>query len=155
MNDWRAFPVEALLPHAGKMVLLERVLEFSEETLTAEVIVRNDGLFGDGYQVPAWLGIEYMAQTIAALGGMKRRLAGKSIELGFLLGTRRYHCNVDSFKVGAVLNVAVKHLIQDQGLGVFDCHIRGDGVEVSAKLSVYQPDSAVNRVISMDQEHYE
>ena len=144
----KKFAVEELVPHSGRMVLLNRVIEFDEENMVAEVIVRDDGLFGDGNTVPAWLGIEYMAQTIAALGGMKRRLAGKSLNLGFLLGTRRYDCNVDIFAVGSVLTVSVKRLVEDQGLGVFDCRISAEGISASAKLNVYQPDSAVNRVIT-------
>lgn len=143
----RDYAVEELLPHTGGMMLLERVIAFDQESMTAEVIVRGDGLFGDTHSVPAWLGIEYMAQTVAAHGGMMCKLAGKPLNLGFLLGTRRYHCNVDSFAVGAVLTVTVKRLIQDQGLGVFDCHISAEGVLASAKLNVYQPDSAVNRAI--------
>jgi predicted hotdog family 3-hydroxylacyl-ACP dehydratase len=128
-------------------VLLDRVIEFDEENMVAEVIVRDDGLFGDSRSVPSWLGIEYMAQTIAALGGMKRRLAGKPLDLGFLLGTRRYDCNVAEFAVGSVLTVSVKRLVEDQGLGVFDCHIKAEGISVSAKLNVYQPDSPINRVV--------
>jgi len=72
--------------------------------------------FGDGNTVPALLGIEYMAQTIAAFGGIKRRLAGRPLDLGFLLGTRRYVCNVGTFAVGSVLTVSVKRLVEDQGL---------------------------------------
>jgi predicted hotdog family 3-hydroxylacyl-ACP dehydratase len=144
----KKFAVEELVPHSGKMMLLNRVIEFDEENMVAEVIVRNDGMFGNDNTVPAWLGIEYMAQTIAALGGMKRRLAGKTLNLGFLLGTRRYDCNVDIFAVGTVLTVSVNRLVEDQGLGVFDCHITAEGISASAKLNVYQPDSAVNRVIT-------
>ena len=144
----KKFAVEELVPHSGKMVLLDRVIEFDEEYMVAELIVRDDGLFGDGNTVPALLGIEYMAQTIAAFGGIKRRLAGRPLDLGFLLGTRRYVCNVGTFPVGSVLTVSVKRLVEDQGLGVFDCHITSEGISVSAKLNVYQPDSAINRVIT-------
>lgn len=144
----KKFSVEELVPHAGSMVLLSRVIEFDEENMLAEVIVRDDGLFGDGNSVPAWLGIEYMAQTIAALGGMKRRLAEKPLNLGFLLGTRRYDCNVGIFPVGSVLTISVNRLIEDQGMGVFDCRITAEGISASAKLNVYQPDSAINRVIT-------
>ena len=144
----KKFAVEELLPHSGRMVLLDRVIEFDEENMVAEVIVRDDGLFGHDDTVPAWLGIEYMAQTIAALGGMKRRLAGKTLNPGFLLGTRRYDCNVDIFAVGSVLTVNVKRLVEDQGLGVFDCRITAEGILASAKLNVYQPDTAIKRVIT-------
>jgi predicted hotdog family 3-hydroxylacyl-ACP dehydratase len=142
------FAVEDLVPHSGIMVLVNRVIEFDEENMVTEVIVRDDGLFSDGNTVPAWLGIEYMAQTIAALGGMKRRLAGEPLNLGFLLGTRRYVCNVGTFAVGSILSVSIKQLVEDQGLGVFDCRISAEGISASAKLNVYQPDSAINRVVT-------
>ncbi len=142
------YSIEQLLPHGGKMMLLDHVLTYDDESMSAQVTVRGDGLFGDDTGIPAWVGIEYMAQTVAAHGGLMCRLVGKPLNPGFLLGTRRYHCNVSRLTAGAVLTVTVKRLIQDQGLGVFDCRVDGDGVEISAKLSVYQPDTAINRVIT-------
>ena len=139
--------ISDLLPHDGNMVLLDRVLEYDQESLVAEVVVRDDGLFGDGQTIPAWIGIEYMAQTVAAHGGMMCHLAGKPINLGFLLGTRRYTSNISDFIVGTRLTVKVHRLIEDQGLGVFVCQISGNGCDISAKLNVYQPDKAKNKVI--------
>ena len=80
-----------------------------------------------------------MAQTIASLENMKCRLAGEAINIGLLLGTRRYSCNVTNFLVGSVLNVRVKELIKDQGLSVFDCQITGNGALISANVNVYVP----------------
>jgi len=142
--------VADLLPHDGNMVLLDSVLEYDDESLVAELTVRDDGLFGDGRKIPAWLGIEYMAQTVAAHGGMMCYLAGKPINLGFLLGTRRYNSSVSEIPVGAKLTVRVQRIVQDQGLAVFDSRVTGKGIELSAKLNVYQPDSVNNRVITED-----
>ena len=139
--------VAELLPHDGKMVLLDRVVAYDQESLVAEVMVRDDGLFGDGKTIPAWIGIEYMAQTVAAHGGMMCHLAGKPVNLGFLLGTRRYTSHISDFTVGTQLTVKVNRLVEDQGLGVFICQILGDGIDISAKLNVYQPDKAENKVI--------
>ena len=139
--------VADILPHDGAMVLLDNVLEYDQQSLVAAVTVRNDGMFGDGKTIPAWIGIEYMAQTVAAHGGMMCHLAGKPINLGFLLGTRRYTCNISEFTVGMHLTVKVERLIEDQGLGVFTCQILGDGIDISAKLTVYQPDKAENKII--------
>ncbi len=140
--------VAELLPHDGQMVLLDKVLDYDQESLMAEVVVRDDGLFAEGNQVPAWIGIEYMAQTVAAHGGVMCHLAGRPIMLGFLLGTRRYSSNVSSFKVGTRLMIKVTRIIEDQGLGVFDCHISAEGINVSAKVNVYQPDNVENKVIN-------
>ncbi len=129
-----------LIPHSGSMVLLDRIIGFDDRGLTAELVVRGDALLGgDDNSVPAWVGIEYMAQTIAAYAGVTARQANEPIRLGFLLGTRRYSSNVAAFKVGAALTVRVERIIQDDGLGVFDCRIIGEGVEVTANLNVYQP----------------
>lgn len=131
-------PIAELIPHTGPMILLDRVTAFDEDSLSAELVVRA-GLFGDDKAVPAWAGIEYMAQTIAAYAGMKARLAGEPIRLGYLLGTRRYSGNVAEFKVGTLLTVRVDKIMQDEKLGAFECRIAGEGIEISANLNVYQP----------------
>ncbi|MCX7102732.1 MAG: hotdog family protein [Methylobacter sp.] len=134
MND-----IDDLIPHSGCMVLLDRVIAHDNKSLTAELVVRDDGLFGDHETVPAWVGIEYMAQTIAAYVGVMARQVNDPVRLGFLLGTRRYLSNVGVFKVGARLTIQVEKIFQNEGLGVFDCQILGVDVDVSAKLNVYQP----------------
>jgi len=135
MND-----ITELIPHTGDMVLLDRIVDYDDMGLTAELAVRGDGLLGgDDQTVPAWGGIEYMAQTVAAYVGMKAKQANEPIRMGFLLGTRRYNSNVAAFKVGATLTIRVEKIMQDDGLGVFDCRIQGEGVEVAANLNVYQP----------------
>ncbi|SJM91569.1 Beta-hydroxyacyl-(Acyl-carrier-protein) dehydratase FabA/FabZ [Crenothrix polyspora] len=131
--------IAALIPHSGRMVLLDRIIDFDGHTLSAELIVRDDGLFGDKHSVPAWVGIEYMAQAIAAYAGIQSKLAGEPIKLGFLLGTRRYISNIANFAVGTILTIQVKNIIQDDKLGVFDCKIYGADIEISANLNVYQP----------------
>ena len=131
--------VARLVPHDGKMMLLDKVIEFDRDSMVTEVVVRDDGLFGDTRTVPAWLGIEYMAQTVAAYDGMMCVLAGEPIRLGFLLGTRRYSSNVADFKVGTVLTVKVERFMQDQGFGVFSCQILAQGIDISAKMNVYHP----------------
>jgi len=131
--------VADVIPHTGDMVLLDRIIDYDDQGLTAELVVRGDGLLGDDQAVPAWAGIEYMAQTIAAYVGIKARQANEPIRMGFLLGTRRYSSNVAAFKVGARLTIRAEKIIQDDGLGVFDCRIKGEAVEVTANLNVYQP----------------
>ena len=128
-----------LIPHTGVMLLLDRIIDYDENGLTSELMVRDDELFGDADYGPAWAGIEYMAQTIAAYSGVMAIRTRQTIRLGFLLGARHYCSNVAAFRVGAVLTIKVNKIYQDDSLGVFDCQIQGEGVEVMAKLNVYQP----------------
>ena len=65
--------------YLADMVSLERIIDYDEQGLTAELAVRGDGLFGDDQTVPAWAGIEYMAQAIAAYVGVKARQANEPI----------------------------------------------------------------------------
>ncbi|MEY3786214.1 MAG: hypothetical protein RIQ94_2100 [Pseudomonadota bacterium] len=131
--------IAELIPHSGSMILLDKILEFDEHSLSAELVVRDDALLGNNKKVPAWVGIEYMAQTIAAYAGIQSKKLGEPINLGFLLGTRRYTSNIDSFDIGTVLTIKITRIINDDKLGVFDCKIYGSGIEVNANLNVYQP----------------
>ena len=139
MIDYKTVAVADVIPHSGKMVLLDRIVDCDDNALSAELVVRDDGLLGNDKTVPAWAGIEYMAQAIAAYAGIMAKQAGEPIRLGFLLGTRHYSSNVAEFKVGSTLTVRVKKIIQNDNLGAFECWIQGVDVKVSANLNVYQP----------------
>ena len=64
--------IRTLVPHAGPMVLLDRVVSVDDENLCAEVRIRADSLFCVAGEVGAWAGLEYMAQAIGAYAGMPR-----------------------------------------------------------------------------------
>jgi predicted hotdog family 3-hydroxylacyl-ACP dehydratase len=139
MMDFNTIDLAELIPHSGKMVFLDRMIEYDDNSLSAELLVRDDGLLGNEKTVPAWVGIEYMAQAIAAYAGVMARRAGEPVKPGFLLGTRRYSSNVAEFKAGSRLTVRVEKIIQDDNLAAFECKISGVVVEVSASLNVFQP----------------
>ena len=88
----------------------------------------------------AWVGVEIMAQSVAAFAGCHARQAGLPVELGFLLGTRRYQCNVESFALGSELRIVATRSLQDEsGMGVFECHLDGPGIHAEARLNVFRP----------------
>jgi len=135
--------IRSLLPHAGPMVLLDRVISVDEDSLFAEVCIRSDSLFCSGGGVGAWIGIEYMAQAIGAWAGYTAQLRGEPVKLGFLLGTRRYECRRPIFLLGSVLRVHVQRLFQSEnGLGSFECTIDNEeGRVAAATVTVFQPTS--------------
>lgn len=146
LNAVEAMDIRRFLPHSGVMVLLDRLLAAGEEDLQAEVAIRPDSLFCDGYGVPAWVGVEYMAQAIAAYAGYTAQLRGEPVKIGFLLGTRRYEASCPAFAVGSVLQIHVQKLLQaDNGIGSFECQIHAAGQPLaSATITVFQPaDAAV------------
>lgn len=143
MNN--SLDVREFLPHTGNMVLLDRILEVGDNYLIALAEVRGDGwLLGNEYFVPASAGLEYMAQAIAAYVGYNAKQNNQPVRLGFLLGTRQYTSSVDKFAVGEQLIIQVEKIMQDELLGVFDCTIKSEHVEIKAKITAYQPDSIEN-----------
>ena len=136
-----------LVPHAGEMMLLDDLVSCDEESLVATVTIKESAPFfragGDVVHngvagVPAWVGIEYMAQAIAAWSGMKGRKLGEPPKLGFLIGTRKYFSNRAVFPLHSRLSVEVKLRDKHDNLGVFDCEIRSDNLKAEAVLSVYE-----------------
>jgi predicted hotdog family 3-hydroxylacyl-ACP dehydratase len=143
------FPIiDALLPHAHPMILLDAVIESSADSLTAAVTIRSDSPFAvEGEGVPAHVGIEYMAQACGAFAGLEAHRAGQPVQLGFLLGTRRFQASVPWFSTGWPLQVTVTVVFQEDRMGVFDCRIRhGDAVIATAQLTVYQSDDQASTV---------
>jgi predicted hotdog family 3-hydroxylacyl-ACP dehydratase len=133
--------IRSLVPHAGPMVLLDRVISVDEDSLCAEVGIRSDTLFCGPDGVGAWIGIEYMAQAIAAWAGYTAHLRGEPVKLGFLLGTKRYECSRPIFVLGSVMRVHVQRVFQNEnGLGSFECRIDDtQGRLATATVTVFQP----------------
>ncbi|HSV34493.1 MAG TPA: hypothetical protein VLI46_02990 [Ramlibacter sp.] len=138
--------VEAWIPHRGAMKLLDRIVQVDAEGAIAEVHVPVDGLFTHDGEVPAWVGIEYMAQTISAwAAGRHQGRGGDGPKLGLLLGSRRYVAHRAGFPCGATLRVQARcEIMGDNGLGLFDCRVEMDGEEVAtAQVSVFEPEDAL------------
>ncbi|MDO4640825.1 MAG: thioester dehydrase [Neisseria sp.] len=156
MNTPLTCPITAiapLLPHSGRMVLLDCVTEYSAHHLVATAKVDEQHiLLKDGY-LPCMAGMEIVAQGIGALTGCLAFNAGKPIQLGFLLGTRKLNLFADRIPVHTSLLIEVKEsVIDSSGFGVFDCSLRWtdapepeknalppDGLLLQAALNVYSP----------------
>lgn len=139
-----SWEIEQLIPHRGAMRLIERLLEWSPDHARVALLVPFDGLFVEDDGMPSWVGIEYMAQAVAAWAGGRARTAGREPSLGFLLGTRRYTPQVTHFLPGSELIVEARlELMGDNGVGAFACRIESDGVCVAqAMVTVFEPDDA-------------
>jgi len=134
-------PIEELVPHAGAMVLLEELLEWSAGHARCRLRIREGAPFVRERAVESVVTIEYMAQAVAAWSGARSRAAGGSPRIGYLLGSRRYEAHVSKFETGAELRVHAQcELMGDNGLGMFDCRItQGERVLAAGRLSVFEP----------------
>lgn len=141
MSSTLSLPITELVPHRSSMLLIDRLLLDEPEHVRVEARVKRDGLFVTDDGLPAWAGVELMAQAVATWAGLRRRENHEPVKLGFLLGTRRYECSVPFFPHGARLEIdAHKELMGENGLAVFACTISQDGRELArANLNAFSP----------------
>jgi predicted hotdog family 3-hydroxylacyl-ACP dehydratase len=135
-------PIEAILPHRGTMLLLDDVSALGDETLSARARVHGDAWYADEHgAMPAWIGIELMAQGVAAHVALIAMRAGGRARPGVLLGTRSYKAHVSAFARDARLTVNVQEVLRsEEGHSAYECTIDHDGARYAdAVIKVFQP----------------
>ena len=135
------YAVEQVLPHRAPMLLAEAV-DYGADYGQIRLTVRADSPFCEGAQgVPAWVGIEYMAQAMGVFSGVERVQNGASPQIGLLIGTRRYDSTVPLFPLGAQLTITARLTFCEGEMFVFQCEI-SDGQQVLAQgdIKAFRPD---------------
>jgi predicted hotdog family 3-hydroxylacyl-ACP dehydratase len=143
-------PISELLPQAGAMRLLERVLEHGDAGTRCSVAPSGGAPFRDARgAVPAWVAIEYMAQCAAADGSLRMRARGESPEPALLVGSRRIAFHCAAFEPSQRLEVLARHAAGRRELLAFDCTVfdaqSGDALAVG-RLNVLPGISGRTRI---------
>ncbi len=136
-DDW---VLEELVPHAHPMILIDTISEPEPGTLSATVRISEDCAFYEAsLGVPSYVGIEYVAQTVAALAGLKAKRAGREVDVGFLLGTRRLQASEPYFLLGSELSISVKPEFESAELAKYWGEVKDEAgkVLVSTAVTVY------------------
>ncbi len=116
-------PMATLLPHRPPMILIDRLVAAQPTESTCEVTIGSQTLFLETSGVPSYVGIEYMAQAVAAHGGYQSYQAAKPIDPGFLLGTPQWQSFCRFFEVGQTLRIHVTHIWGDHQFMRFHCTV--------------------------------
>lgn len=135
-------PIEQLLPHDKPMILVDRALDVQQDSIHCQVEIGAHNPFFDSVSqtVPAYVGIEFMAQSVAAWSGYHAFLKQQPSPIGFLLGSRRYTSECDAFSLGEVLDVYAEKLMEDNGMAVFSARMeRQEATVATCQLNVYVP----------------
>lgn len=142
LRPGHTYELPQVLPHGPGAILLDRIVGYDAESLTCEVTIREDSAFCDGRGVPAYVGLEYMAQTLGAFTGAALRQKGRPVQVELLLGTRSFDCTVAAFAVGSRLTVRAKLLFWDpDGVCAFACEIRERGAVIAtSEVKGYEPE---------------
>lgn len=136
--------IAELLPHGPEALCLDAATAYIPgERSEARLRVRP-GLWLydetlDG--IPAWAGIEIMAQTLGVYVGMDARDAGRGPRMGYLIGMRHFRASAPLIPNGTELRVeALRRYSEPHGLGRFDCRILVGNTELArATLTVWRP----------------
>ena len=144
MEKTDALPaIEELIPHRGTMLLIDGMLSFQPGQSVSHYTPRAGAWYADAQgDMPAWMGIELMAQAVGAHVSLTKQREGLPRKPGVLLGTRRYESAVPAFQGAQLLTIKVSPLVSDAtGLGAYDCSI-ADAANTQlarAHLKVYEP----------------
>lgn len=131
--------VKELVPHSGQMLLIDEIVSRDQQKLVARTTIREASPFYRAASgVPSWVGLEYMAQTVAAWSGLRARERGEEPGPGFLIGAKKYKANQPAFPLGSQLEIEARLRDQHGSLGVFECRITSGEIESHGVLSVYE-----------------
>lgn len=145
-----AFPsIEELLPHRGRALLLQQVLEWSRGGATCEATLTPSFPYAQHGRVEALCGIELLAQSVGVYSSLARRAWARRDEpasvkpgpvAGFLVGVPRAEIFAAHLPLGVPLRARVQPLWHREGAARFHGEL-GDGTAtlLRAELSVYEP----------------
>ena len=135
-----AYKIDEILYHQAPMILIDRVDAYDDMTLFSSVEITEQSPFLDKRLMPAYVGIEYMAQSVAAFSGIGALQAGRQAKIGYLVSARKMAMKVPYFKIGDQLKIEIHLVYNETPMAVFECFIkRQDLVVATARLNVYQP----------------
>lgn len=133
--------MDQLVLHRPPLRMIDGIRQVSAEHCIAFVRIPETAWYADANgDMPAWFGLELMAQTISAYSGFKKVATGSALKVGLLLGTNSYRCAVPAFLPGEELEIEVRlHYFDESGLSAFICELRRQGESIAcATLKVFE-----------------
>jgi 3-oxoacyl-[acyl-carrier-protein] synthase-1 len=135
-----SFPdIEKLVAHRAPMRWVDEVLDVEPESVHCRLTIREDHVFVHEGQVEPIVAVEWMAQAIAALAGMRDRQKNEDVRPGYLIAVPEATFHVDAFAVGDVLDLHARRVWGDDELASFECRVERAGhTAATAQISVYR-----------------
>ncbi|MCR5183109.1 MAG: hypothetical protein K6B46_00205 [Opitutales bacterium] len=140
------YSLEELLPHRKPMILVGGIenCDLDDYSLTAWACFDKNSIFYDPEidGVPAYVGIELMAQSVGLFSGIfARERENRAPRIGFLLGARTYKNSLSKFETGKKYFIHVRQTYFLDGFGKTHCRIfenSSEGTPVAeSELNVY------------------
>jgi predicted hotdog family 3-hydroxylacyl-ACP dehydratase len=131
--------ISELLPHAPPMLWLDELVSGGEHQVQCKLVLREDHVFVEDGAVEPLVSLEWMAQAVAALAGLRDRAQALAPRPGFLIAIPEASFEVDAFQLGDELLITATRVWGDDQLASFECSVERRGAVVArAQLSVYR-----------------
>jgi predicted hotdog family 3-hydroxylacyl-ACP dehydratase len=152
MKQLKVIPdIADILLHSDNMRLLDSIVDYDAEFALASYTPMPDAWYADAAgNMPAWIGVELMAQAVSAHAGLLKYGSATPPKHGALLGSRSYQAFKSAFEANRPLLIHVALVYRDiSGLGAYDCSIdyQASAAEYNsnplakATLKVFEPDN--------------
>jgi predicted hotdog family 3-hydroxylacyl-ACP dehydratase len=130
-------PVADYLPHRPPMLLIDTIVEVTDQRAVCRATIRPDCVFAiDGVVHPSAM-IEFIAQACAIYVGVVDAREGGRPRLGLILACREVSFAVDRFAVGDELTITASKVFGQNQLAAFTGTVtRGDALCATVQLSV-------------------
>lgn len=131
--------VKPLIDHRGPMALVDRLVAVHKSSAHCLAEVRSDNPFLIDGRLPAWVLIEYLAQSVAVLVGHLRSTERAPHQHGLLLGCRNLRLADVALNVGDHLELFVEEIIRLDEFGRFRGSARlGENEVARGSLLLYE-----------------
>jgi len=137
--------IEELIPHRGRMKLIDDIVRVDKETAVTESIVKRDWPLFEGDSVSPLVLIELAAQTAGvSMGWEESILKGKDIEgrLGWLVGVKEARFYLDRIPINSRIRVSArKDFCFENYYEVVGIAEIGPKIVAEVRLQIVHPDS--------------
>jgi len=143
-------PVVQLIPHREPMILLDELVDWSEDGRSVcRFTVRDDARFVEGGRLETAFMMEHMAQAVAVCLGYAAYRGGRGVRVGMIVGCRTFECLEPEAKIGEVLTVTAEQRSANLTVSSFECTVRRDDPDAAegghaiahAHLTLYHGDT--------------
>jgi predicted hotdog family 3-hydroxylacyl-ACP dehydratase len=135
-------PVDAelLVPHRRPICMIDRLVEYRDESCTLEALVHSGNpLVDEDGLLDCVAYMELIAQAFAAFKGYHETFHEKPIKKGFLVVAKHMECKKEAF-LGDLLRINVSTVSEVGGFAIAEGTVtRGDEVLATGSLTLWIP----------------
>lgn len=144
------------IPHRQKMVLIDNIIDESEDNFKVEVLSSKKSLLATAEGIPAFCAIEYMAQSISAYNKIYAMSGVSSVvpRIGFIIAIRKFKCELDYLPLNERFIISIDPILVVNSSGSFNCSLAiGSKVIATSKITAYEPSDAELERFKQDGNH--